>query len=331
MNLSLLAGNAALKGQLEAQTARRGLSHAYILSGPAGVGKCTLSRVLAAAFVCRGGGDKPCLSCPDCRKALGGIHPDISVIGDDGKDINVAQIRSLRADAYIRPNEAGRKVYILENAQTMNASAQNAMLKLLEEGPPYAAFLLLTDNAATLLQTVRSRCETLALSPVTEAEAEDWLARRYPDRAREDIVRAARRCEGLLGRAVAELEGAGDTGVQARSAAPELIARLSAGDELAWMEFCISLEKWDRDSLSALFSEGILLLRHALVLRAGGDCGEADPDRRSAAAQAARALSPRAMLAATDVLERLRAACTFNVGAGHLAGWLCAGLVRCRG
>ena len=331
MNLSLLAGNAALKGQLEAQTARRGLSHAYILSGPAGVGKCTLSRVLAAAFVCRGGGDKPCLSCPDCRKAMGGIHPDISVIGDDGKDINVAQIRSLRADAYIRPNEAGRKVYILENAQTMNASAQNAMLKLLEEGPPYAAFLLLTDNAAALLQTVRSRCETLSLSPVTEAEAEDWLARRYPDRAREDIVRAARRCEGLLGRAVAELEGAGDTGVQARSAAPELIARLSAGDELAWMEFCISLEKWDRDSLSALFSEGILLLRHALVLRAGGDCGEADPDRRSAAAQAAQALSPRAMLAATDVLERLRAACTFNVGAGHLAGWLCAGLVRCRG
>ena len=229
MNLRLLAGNAALKGQLEAQTARRGLSHAYILSGPAGAGKRTLARVLAAAFVCRGQGDKPCLSCPDCRKAMGGIHPDISVIGDDGKDISVAQVRALRADAYVRPNQAGRKVYILENAQTMNASAQNAMLKLLEEGPPYAAFLLLTDNAAALLQTVRSRCETLALSPVTEAEAEDWLARRYPDRAREDIVRAARRCEGLLGRAVAELEGAGDTGGQARSAAPELIARLSAG------------------------------------------------------------------------------------------------------
>ena len=331
MNLRLLAGNAALKGQLEAQTARRGLSHAYILSGPAGSGKRTLARLLAAAFVCREQGDRPCLSCPDCRKAMGGIHPDISAVGDDGKDITVAQVRAVRADAYVRPNQAGRKVYILENAQTMNASAQNAMLKLLEEGPPYAAFLLLTDNAAALLQTVRSRCETLALSPVTEAEAEDWLARRDPDRAREDIVRAARRCEGLLGRAVAELEGAGDTGVQARSAAPELIARLSAGDELAWMEFCISLEKWDRDSLSALFSEGILLLRHALVLRAGGDCGEADPDRRSAAAQAARALSPRAMLAATDVLERLRAACTFNVGAGHLAGWLCAGLVRCRG
>ena len=205
------------------------------------------------------------------------------------------------------------------------------MLKLLEEGPPYAAFLLLTDNAAALLQTVRSRCEVVTLSPVTQAEAEDWLSRRYPDKSREAIVGAAQRCEGLLGRAVAELEGASGGESQARAAAPELIARLSAGDELALMEFCISLEKWDRDSLSDLFSEGVLLLRHALVLRTGGDCGEADPDRRAAAAKAAQALSPRALLSAVDVLEQLRTSCAFNVGAGHLAGWLCAALARCRG
>ncbi|MFQ7854846.1 MAG: hypothetical protein ACLRIS_06695 [Flavonifractor plautii] len=166
MNLTRLAGNAPLKRQLELETARRGLSHAYILSGPAGSGKRTLAGLLAAALVCdRRGGALPCLSCAGCRKAEGGIHPDIVRVGDDGKDISVAQVRALRADAYIRPNEAERKVYILENAQTMNASAQNAMLKLLEEGPAYAAFLLLTDNAAALLPTVRSRCEHLPLSP----------------------------------------------------------------------------------------------------------------------------------------------------------------------
>ena len=331
MYLTRLAGNGPLKRQLELETARRGLSHAYILSGPAGSGKRTLAGLLAAALVCTGGGERPCLSCPGCRKALAGIHPDIVRAGDDGKDISVAQVRQLRADAYIRPNEADRKIYILENAQTMNPSAQNAMLKLLEEGPAYAAFLLLTDNAAALLQTVRSRCEVVTLSPVTQAEAEAWLSRRYPDKSREAIVGAAQRCEGLLGRAVAELEGSSGGESQARAAAPELIARLSAGDELALMEFCISLEKWDRDSLSDLFSEGVLLLRHALVLRTGGDCGEADPDRRAAAAKAAQALSPRALLAAVDVLEQLRASCAFNVGAGHLAGWLCAALARCRG
>ena len=152
MNLTRLAGNGPLKRQLELETARRGLSHAYILSGPAGSGKRTLAGLLAAALVCTGGGERPCLSCPNCRKALAGIHPDIVRAGDDGKDITVAQVRQLRADAYIRPNEADRKVYILENAQTMNPSAQNAMLKLLEEGPGYAAFLLLTNNAAAEME-----------------------------------------------------------------------------------------------------------------------------------------------------------------------------------
>ena len=301
MNLTRLAGNAPLKRQLELETARRGLSHAYILSGPAGSGKRTLAGLLAAALVCdRRGGALPCLSCAGCRKAEGGIHPDIVRVGDDGKDISVAQVRALRADAYIRPNEAERKVYILENAQTMNASAQNAMLKLLEEGPAYAAFLLLTDNAAALLPTVRSRCEHLPLSPVTQREAELWLDEHYPDQPQAARQAAADRCEGLLGRAAAELEGQ------------------AAGDTQA-------LEKWDREQLRALLDEGVLLLRDALVCSAG-TLRESDPRRREAAERAARALSPRQLTQAVGVLERLRAACGSNVGAGHLAGWLGAAL-----
>ena len=293
MDLHALAGNGPLKRQLDLQTARRGLSHAYILSGPAGSGKRTLAALLSAALVCSGPAEQaPCLHCSGCRKAMGGIHPDIVRAGAEG-DINVAQIRALRADAYIRPNEAARKVYLLERAHTMNPSAQNAMLKLLEEGPPYAAFLLLTENAAALLPTVRSRCETLTLSPVSLPEAEAFLYARYPQRSREELSAAARRCEGLLGRAVAEL--------------------------------CISLEKWERDDLAALMGETVLLLRDALVQRAGAG-QEEDPQRRAAAASLASALSPRAMLEAIRVLEELRTACGFYVGAGHLAGWLCARL-----
>ena len=326
MDLTRLAGNGPLKRQLDLETGRRGLSHAYILSGPAGSGKRTLAGLLAAALVCfHQGGALPCFSCPGCRKAEGGIHPDIVRVGDDGKDINVAQIRALRADAYIRPNEAARKVYILENAQTMNPSAQNAMLKLLEEGPAYAAFLLLTDNAAALLPTVRSRCECLALSPVTLAEAEAWLAKRYPDRPEAERREAARKCEGLLGRAVDALEGRDTGDDQVGQAALELVRRLGSGDELSLLEHCVALEKWDRDKLSALLDEGVLLLRDALLCSAGVDL-EADPRRREAAAQAARALSPKQLSRAVDVLEQLRTACGFNVGAGHLAGWLGAAL-----
>lgn len=326
MDASLLAGNGPLKRQLDAQTAKRGFSHAYILAGPAGSGKRTLARILAAALVCSGQAEehRPCRRCGGCKKVFSGIHPDVIAVGDDGKDLSVAQVRALRADAYIRPNEARRKVYLLHNAQSMNPSAQNAMLKLLEEGPAYAAFLLLTDNAAALLPTVRSRCETLTLSPVAPEEAEAYLLRRYPDMPRDLVLGAAARCEGLIGRAVEFLEGGGDE--QAREGALSLLHALIQGDELSLMEFSAALEKWDRDHLSALFGETILLLRSALILHAHGDPGEPDPQRRDAAALAAHSLPPRRILACVEVLERLRAACGFNTGAGHLAGWLCAAL-----
>ena len=328
MNLSLLAGNSPLKRQLELETARRGLSHAYILSGPAGSGKRTLAGLLAAALVCAGGGDVPCLSCPHCRKALAGIHPDVILAGEGEDGLNVAAVRALRSDAYIRPNEAGRKVYILANAQNMNDSAQNAMLKLLEEGPAYAAFLLLTDNAAALLPTVRSRCEELSLSPVTQAEAEEWLAGRFPGKSPAERADAARRCEGLLGRAAALLEGRAEEENRAVGAALELVRRFAGGDELALAEFCAGLErdKWDRDGLRELLDQAIFLLRDSL-LAASGALHESDPARREAAQAAARALPPKALSRAVETLEQLRRdAAEYNLGAGHLAGWLAAGL-----
>lgn len=149
MSFHTLAGNAPLKRQLSAQMQGRGLSHAYLISGPAGSGKHTLARLMAAAMVCTGEGERPCGVCSACKKALQGIHPDIITAGEGDKPISVGQARLLRSDAYIRPNEAPRKVYILPNAQEMNPSAQNALLKLLEEGPVYAAFLLLAENSGS--------------------------------------------------------------------------------------------------------------------------------------------------------------------------------------
>lgn len=297
--LEALCGNVQVKRRL---SSGRGLSHAYLLSGPAGCGKRTLAGLLSQALVCSGAGEVPCGACDHCRKAVAGVHPDILRVGSDGKDITVSQVREVRSDAYIRPNEADRKVYILENAQTMNGSAQNALLKLLEEGPAYAAFLLLSDNAGAMLPTVRSRCELLTLSPVTPAEAEAWLLRRFPDLPREQILDAARRCEGVLGRAVAWLEGGGQEAEEVRSAGAELARLLLSGPEGALLEYCVGLEKWERDALGELLDETVQQLR--VGLSSGWD--------------------PRRVMALVDHLRKLRAALPYNVGAGHLAGWLCA-------
>lgn len=180
MELSVLEGNNRIKNQLSQQEEGWGLSHAYIISGPSGSGRHALARRLAAAMLCSGAGEKPCGRCVSCQKTAKGIHPDVSVITgpEENKPVTVDQVRALRSDAYVLPNEGKRKVYLLEGADRMNPSAQNAMLKLLEEGPLYAAFLLIAGNGGGLLQTVRSRCEELILTQAEEsADGEARLER----------------------------------------------------------------------------------------------------------------------------------------------------------
>ena len=156
------------------------LSHACLISAATREDALREAGKLAAAAVCSGSGKKPCGLCRDCRKAAAGVHPDILTVGrladDKGKVrqfITVDQIRALSADAIVLPNEASCKVYILDEAETMNAAAQNAALKLLEEPPAHVIFLLCTENPMLLLPTVRSRCAVLHVGGETADDAAD--------------------------------------------------------------------------------------------------------------------------------------------------------------
>ena len=141
-------------------------SHAYLVTGGSGDSRSLLAGRLTAAYLCQGE-RAPCGVCRACRKVSAGTHPDVSrtAPAPDRREITVDQIRALRSDAYIRPNEGRRKVYVITPADAMNPAAQNALLKVLEEGPAYAAFLLDAARPGKLLDTVRSRCEPLSLPP----------------------------------------------------------------------------------------------------------------------------------------------------------------------
>ncbi len=161
-------------GKVRRLAASGRLSHAYLITGPDGSGKHRWAMALASALVCPERGN-PCGHCPHCKKAAAGIHPDVTVLrpAEGKKEILVSQVRQMRADVYIRPNEAGRKVCLIDPASAMNLSAQNALLKILEEGPVYAAFLLLSETAGALLPTIRSRCEEIALLPPEREQREE--------------------------------------------------------------------------------------------------------------------------------------------------------------
>ena len=160
------------------------LSHAYILTSQSREIREREACRLAAAMICEESGERPCGECRHCRKALSGIHPDVITIerepdskGNKKRDLSVDRVRAVVADASIMPNEAEKKVYIILDAETMNTSAQNAMLKLLEEPPGGACFILCAENAAALLDTVRSRCAELSIN-ASEAEGNREAAER---------------------------------------------------------------------------------------------------------------------------------------------------------
>lgn len=162
MSFDALLGNDTIKARLSSALSNRRLSHCFLITGPVGSGKHTLARLLSAAMQCTQE-TKPCLQCSQCRKVLDGMHPDIIHVTDsDRKAVSVKIVREACADLYIRPNEGNRKIYLFD--QELNPQGQNALLKSIEEPPPYGSFLLLTQHAEQMLPTIRSRCVELRLS-----------------------------------------------------------------------------------------------------------------------------------------------------------------------
>ena len=182
------------------EAATRGtLSHALLFTGSGD--RLAAARFAAAALECEADGARPCGVCPACRKVLADIHPDVITVRDpDHKNIAVDVVRSIRSDAYIRPNEGRRKAYLFPDCALLTEQDQNVLLKTVEEGPPYAAFLFCAENSAVVLQTLRSRCVELKLHPAEDAaeggsELGDTLCRCLGKHRRGAVAELAVRLE----------------------------------------------------------------------------------------------------------------------------------------
>ena len=167
----------------------KNLSHAYIISAKPEEGYKKATE-LAAAILCESHGKRPCGECRHCKKSLRGIHPDVIVLSrpldDKGrmkKEIPIDLVRAMLSTAFIMPNEAEKKVYIIKDAGAIAPNSQGTLLKILEEPPYFDAFILITDNPNLLLETIRSRCVSInlngeedSISPEAREKAEKYLA-----------------------------------------------------------------------------------------------------------------------------------------------------------
>ena len=150
------------------------VSHAYLLSGEDGSGKMMIAKAVAKALLCEH--KDGCGECAACKQVDSLNHPDVIYITHEKYEIRVDDIRKgINETIDIKPYSGDYKIYIIDDADRMNAGAQNALLKTLEEPPAYAVIFLLTNNKDRLLDTILSRCVSMTLGSVRENEIEDYL------------------------------------------------------------------------------------------------------------------------------------------------------------
>lgn len=206
-------GKASTSAEIALQAAARGrLPQTVLLAGEEGCGKMALATRLAAALLCTAQGQKPCETCNACHKVREGIHPDLTIVDEETRELKIELARSIRSSVSVLPNDGERRVIIIRHAHRLNLPAQNALLKTLEEPPRYAFFILTSEMPDVLLPTILSRCTRYDLAPSMQPFTEESLV----------------------------------------SVLVPIFSALAAGEEFSLLQACMALEKLSRAAQKAL-------------------------------------------------------------------------------
>lgn len=188
-----LIGNIEQRNNLKKIIQNKTVGHAYMFVGPDGIGKSLIAKEFAKSVLCLNATDRYCDNCECCE--IFENSPDYIYLSDEEGVIKVGEIRKLSENIILKPVKSAKRVFIINNADTMNEAAQNALLKILEEPPSYATIILVLTNKERILRTIKSRCTEINFLPLTEQEMHEYYKDKNID---ENLYKYARGSIGKL-------------------------------------------------------------------------------------------------------------------------------------
>lgn len=225
------------------------LVHAYIFNGHSGIGKLLVASTLMASILCDSSDIEPCGECQSCKKIATDNHPDIMVIEPESGSVKNQQVEGFQKFVSIKPYESNHKIILIEDADTMTISAQNRILKILEEPPSYVIIIMLTTNINRLVPTIRSRCLAMNFQAVPVDMIASYIMDNYSiDESRSRVV--ANFSKGSFEAALKMLES--EAFSEDRQCIQELFDSVIKRKKLKLFEFVSILEKSKEKSLELL-------------------------------------------------------------------------------
>ncbi len=256
-----MIGHQAQQEQMKEAIRSNRVAHGYCFEGPEAVGKKKMAFNFAMELLCRQGEGR-CGVCHSCQMFAAGTHPDFHVYLPEGRSLKREQAERAIHELQIRSYEGGYKIFLFDDADKMTASAQNALLKSLEEPPPQTVIILVTANPQGLLPTIRSRVQSIRFYPVDEKELVAGLKNRGVDA--DTATKLARLSEGRPGHALSLLESKEFQALQ--EASEQALTYLLSPQSLKIVPFLALFEK-RKGEADAILNDFLNFFRDVLVMQ----------------------------------------------------------------
>ena len=306
MSMDKVIGHNSAKQLLRAAAAAGRINHAYIFEGAEGVGRLSLAKGFAEEIA------------GDSDRFTADSHPDIIIVRNElynpsktSKNVLVDTIRSMKADVYIRPYKSDRKIYIIPNADSMLAEAQNSLLKVFEEPPEYCIIILIAKNANALLQTIRSRAQLVRLHNLGFSEVAEYLTLHgKADRNRADALAVL--SGGSIGKALLLTDD--DEAIQRREDVIGHLMKLTDSGVVPLYDFIKYLKKNKSDIAAILdiissWSNDVLYIKTGVA----DACGISNADKKTEINKFCSSVTRQAAIRFAEICTKYSLAINRNV------------------